>query len=79
MGLSRYKYQKLKKQIIENRGIQWIIDLSSDDNSSNNANFINSLLGTEFTPEEAIQFCNKHNIHTDIDLLNYLLEQEEYL
>ena len=37
MGLSRYKYQKLKKLIIENRGIQWVIDLTQDDNSSNTA------------------------------------------
>ena len=78
MGLSRYKYKQLKKQLIENKGLKWIIDLSSDDNSSNNANFINSLLGTNMTAEEGIEFCKSHDIHTDIDLLNYLVEQEEY-
>ena len=79
MPLSREKYRRIRKKLIENRGIQWIIDLSSDDNSTNTANFINSLLGTNMTAEEAIEFCTLHNIHTDTDLLNYLLEQEEYL
>ena len=79
MPLSKEKYRRIRKKLIENKGLEWIIDLSSDDNSSNNANFINSLLGTNMTAEEAIEFCKSHDIHTDIDLLNYLVEQEEYL
>ena len=78
MPLSREKYRRIRKKLIENNGLEWIIDLTQDIKLHKDG-FINGILGTNMTPEESLEFCKSHDIHTDIDLLNYLVEQEEYL
>ena len=73
MGLSRYKYQKLKKQIIENKGLEWQIDLTKDIELHKDG-FINGILGTNMTPEESLEFCNENGLYNDIDVMAYAME-----
>lgn len=73
MGLSRYKYQKLKKQIIENKGLEWQIDLTKDIELHTDG-FINGILGTNMTPEESLEFCKENGLYNDIDVMAYAME-----
>ena len=76
MGLSRYKYQKLKKQIIENKGLEWQIDLTKDIELHTDG-FINGILGTNMTPEESLEFCKENGLYNDIDVMAYAMEEEK--
>lgn len=73
MGLSKYKYQKLKKQIIENKHLEWVIDLTQDIKLHTDG-FINGILGTNMTAEESLEFCREHNLYNDIDVMAYAME-----
>ena len=73
MPLSKEKYRRIRKKLIEDKGLEWVIDLTKDIELHTHG-FMNGILGTNMTPEESLGFCTEHNLYNDIDVMAYAME-----
>ena len=73
MPLSKEKYRRIRKKLIEDKGLEWIIDLKEDIELHKDG-FLNGILGTNMTPEESLEFCEEKVLYNDIDVMACAME-----